>query len=402
MLRVSDSGHKSYALLARYQGAKNPTRRMLGPVFDGFRPPGDDPGIYDRHGAALTLAEAREKARRWLDLIARKIDPAAERKEQAEVASNQAQTAARAAHSTFGAVAEEWVRRHGNDLAKALEAERLVRREFIARWGDRPIAAITPKDVAAAIRAIVDRGARYQAFGAYGYLRQIFNFALGSGEFEITASPLAALRQKALIGDKLARDRVLDNDELTAVWRAAITMGYPFGTVVQLLILTGQRLREIADLSWPEVDLEERLITIPAKRMKGGKAHEVPLAPLALVLIEELPQWPDGRFLFSTTDGRHSVGGFGRPKRRLDELSGIGGFVLHDVRRTMRTRLSALAIEDRVREAVIAHAQPSMHQVYNQHSYRPEKRDALEKWEARLSTIVTPERKVVALRGPRP
>jgi hypothetical protein len=80
MLRIGERGRKSWALLARYPGYRNPTRRMLGPVFLGERPPAldalGDPDIYERHGAALSLAEAREKARRWLDLVARKIDPA--------------------------------------------------------------------------------------------------------------------------------------------------------------------------------------------------------------------------------------------------------------------------------------------------------------------------------------
>jgi hypothetical protein len=82
MLRIGERGAKSWALLARYPGYRNPTRRTLGPVFPGDRQTAFDPDIYNRHGAALTLAEAREKARCWLGLIARKIDPAAEREAQ--------------------------------------------------------------------------------------------------------------------------------------------------------------------------------------------------------------------------------------------------------------------------------------------------------------------------------
>ena len=113
--------------------------------------------IDERDGAALSLAEAREKARRWLDLIARRIDPAAQKKAQAIAAEEQAKAAELATRSTFGAVAEEWFRRKASELKKGLEAERLVRREFISRWQDRPLAAITPKDVSSAIRSIVDR-----------------------------------------------------------------------------------------------------------------------------------------------------------------------------------------------------------------------------------------------------
>jgi integrase len=236
----------------------------------------------------------------------------------------------------------------------------------------------------------------FQAFNAFGYLRQVFNFAIGSGEFDITASPFAALRQKDILGEKTSRNRVLDDAELVCVWNAALEMGYPWGDAVRLLILTGQRLREIADLSWPEIDLEQRLITIPGRRMKGGRAHEIPLAPLSLALLESLPQWTEGRcFALSNSNGKRSLAGFGRAKVLLDEKSGVRDWVLHDLRRTMRTRLSALPIEDRVREAMIAHAAPGLHQVYDQHSYSDEKRRGFEQWEDRLQRILSSDRKVV-------
>jgi integrase len=169
------------------------------------------------------------------------------------------------------------------ELAKAAEAERLIRREFITRWQDRPIAELTPKEVAQAVRAIVDRHSgstptgrprgTFQAFAGFGYLRQVFNFAIGSGEFALQASPLATLRQKDILGEKLSRDRVLDDSELRAVWHGALKLGYPWGDCIRLLILTGQRLREVADLNWREMDLEARLITIgspPCRRIHSS------------------------------------------------------------------------------------------------------------------------------------
>jgi integrase len=424
MLRVSPSGHKSWSLLARYPGFRNPTRRSLGPVLLRDPPassrPGEmigdatcDPEIYQRHGAALTLAEAREKARRWLILIERKIDPANERlaaiaaeaEAEAEVAA-----AERARLSSFCAVAKEWLRR--TEIKKVVEAERLLEREFFPCWEKRPIAAITPKDVAQAVRAIVDRHkddgstptgrprGTYQAIVAYGILRRVFTFAIGAGEYDITASPFAALSQKDVLGEKLSRDRVLDDDELRAVWTTALELGYPWGSCVRLLILTGQRLREIADLNWSEIDLGERLITISAKRMKSERAHEIPFGDEALALLQAVPRLDGGRgFVFSASGGKRPIAGFSRTKTRLDRLSGVANWVIHDLRRTFRTRLSALPIEDRCREQMIAHAAPGLHKVYDQHRYRDEKRRGFELWEGRLSQILTPERKVVALRG---
>jgi len=236
MLRVGESGTKTWALLARYPGYRNPTRRSLGPVFSG-RSLAPDPGIYDRDGAALTLAEAREKARRWLDMIARKIDPAEQQKRLARRAAEEAAALTQAERSTFGMVAETWLKRHAVSLKKALEAERLVRREFLPRWEATPIAGITAKDIAGVIRGIVERNngttptgrprGTFQAFTAFGFLRQIFNFAIGSGEFDVSVSPFTALSQTAILGQKANRDRVLEDAELRAVWQAAERLALP-------------------------------------------------------------------------------------------------------------------------------------------------------------------------------
>ena len=157
------------------------------------------------------------------------------------------------------------------------------------------------------------------------------------------------------------------------------TDGY-IGCIVAPLLL---REREVADMAWSEVDLDKALWTIPASRMKGGRVHVVPLAPEALALLRSLPRFA-GNFVFTTTGGMKSVNGFSKAKERLDKLSGATGWVLHDLRRSMRTHLSALPIEDRVREQMIAHAQPGLHQVYDQYAYAAEKRRGFELWEARL------------------
>jgi integrase len=164
-------------------------------------------------------------------------------------------------------------------------------------------------------------------------------------------------------------------------------MDYPYGPVFRLLILTGQRELEIADASRPEIAGD--LLTIPAKRMKGGRAHEVPLTRSALEIIDSLPEFP-GPYLFTTTGGVKPINGFSKAKARIDRLSGVSHWIIHDLRRTVRTRLSALPVEDLVRELVIAHPKPGLHKVYDLHAYRDEKRRCLELWEARLRSIVEP------------
>jgi integrase len=166
--------------------------------------------------------------------------------------------------------------------------------------------------------------------------------------------------------------------------------------VFQLLALTGQRKSEVAKARWREFDLDKKIWTIPPERMKGEAAHVLPLTDDMIAILTALPRFKKGDHVFSTTFGSKPVNGFSKAKLRLDaamaEVLGkpVEDFVIHDIRRTMRTHLSALPIPDLVRELVIAHAQRGLHKVYDQHAYEAEKRHALELWAARLRNIVSP------------
>ncbi len=278
---------------------------------------------------------------------------------------------------------------------KAAVAEREIRREFIDRWGDRPITTISQADVKAVLLEAVDRGAPYQAHNLLVHIRSLFNWAIAQDDYGLTSSPCDRIKPKAVIGEKKHRSRVLTNAELRAFWAAAGELAYPFGSLFRMLALTGQRKSEAANAVWPEFDLDKKLWIIPAERMKMDAPHIVPLAPDVIALLETLPRFASGEHLFSTTFGKKPVSGFSKAKRRLDalmrgQLKKFEPWRVHDIRRTMRTHLSALPIEDRVRELVIAHAQPGLHKVYDQHAYLDEKKAALELWAARLRGIVEP------------
>jgi integrase len=386
-LRVTEADHRSLVMIARYPlNPKNPTRRALGDLGE------------------ITLEQGRAKGRRWLELIARGIDPKVEEARQRAVEQ-------RKLVNSFAVVATEYLTREATKLAHFVQARRIIEAEFVKRWGPRPATDILPEEAAAAIRAIVKRGAPAQARNAFGHGSRMFSWAIGTHEFGITVSPFASLRAAELVGKKTLRDRVLEDHELRAIWKAAngpstadaladarrrdvkrepnLPLAYPYGPLVRLMILTGQREREVADMRWSEIDFSNKVWTILAGRMKGKRAHVIPLAPEALALLEALPRFA-GDYVFSTTGGEKPVNGFSKTKERLDKLSNVSGWVLHDLRRTMRTHLSALPIEDRVREHMIAHAQPGLHQVYDRHSYSVEKRRGFELWEVRLRSIVEP------------
>jgi integrase len=297
-------------------------------------------------------------------------------------------------------------------LVKKISADKIIRDEFIKRWGTRPVADVLPEECAAVIRTIVDRGTPAQAHTAFEQLRRIFSWAIGTNQFGITASPVATLRPSDLIGEKVIRDRVLTDGELRAIWKAASggyvspkkpgarlralpdgpEMSYPYGPLIRAMILTGQREREISDMQWSEIDFDRKIWTIPGSRMKGEHgSHIVPLAPDMLALLQALPHFAGGDFVFSTTGGQKAVNGFSSAKERIDELSGVTGWKFHDLRRTARTHFSALPVQDTVRELIIAHAQQGIKRVYDLFAYLDEKRECLTLWENRLRGIISPK-----------
>jgi integrase len=337
----------------------------------------------------MSLAAARAKAKVWLDLIEQGRDPAL-------VAQQEQLAQRRTIQTTFAVVADAWLheRVHGKQR-KAHEVATDVRREFIPRWGNKPITEITALDVRNLI-GVLNKRAPAQARNLFGYAKRLFDWAVAQQAYGLKDSPMEKLRPQDLLDKKVTRQHVLSDAELRALWLAAPTLDYPYGPVFQLLALTGQRKSEVAKARWREFDLDKKIWTIPPERMKGEAAHVLPLTDDMIAILTALPRFKKGDHVFSTTFGSKPVNGFSKAKLRLDaamaEVLGkpVEDFVIHDIRRTMRTHLSALPIPDLVRELVIAHAQRGLHKVYDQHAYEAEKRHALELWAARLRNIVSP------------
>ena len=364
-IRVMPTGVKTFILRRRYLGSKQPARRSLGTYGD------------------MSLAQAREKAREWNALVKKGIDPAIEerRRRQAAIeAEKQRQT------STFGAAFEAYLERKASKLKSGPDIEREMRRECKS-WMALPLADIGPATVKAAIQAVIDRGAPTNAHFLLAVLRAFFNWVIDSGDFNLHVSPCAKLKPTVLIGPRNVRSRVLKDFEIAAYWHAAEAMGYPFGKLFQLLLLTALRRDEAANARWGEIDLAAKLWVIPANRMKGGSAHAVPLTPEISAFSKAFRDSPAA----ISSSQRPAVKGQSAvsAKRRLDSTicggpRGAGmpfeDFIIHDVRRTCRTRFSALPVEDIVRELLVAHARPGLHKVYDLHAYEKEKADALKLW----------------------
>ena len=384
--RAGKAGRISFVLYSRYPGSRAPERRTLG------------------RWPELSLEKARHKAAEWRGQIAKGIDP-----KDAEEEERLARL--RAKGNTFASLAEKFIEyTKANKERKAKDVERELQ-PFIRSWGHRPIASITPTDVANVITATVERGKRAQAHNEFGHIRRLFRWAI---PLYVEHSPCAQLSPKRLIGERQRRDRVLSDSEIAALWKASEPMGYPYGPLYRLLLLTGVRLSEACEASWDEFDLQAHVWTIPAARMKKtgteAKAHMVPLTDAILEVLETLPRFQGGKFLFSNHYGLTPLKAnrFERHKAKLDVLMQqiLGNkppdWVNHDIRRSVRTKLSALRIPEEVREAVLAHARPGIKGHYDMHHYLDEKRDALTQWAAKLRDIVEPSQSVVVeLRGRR-
>jgi integrase len=375
-VRVSDTGHCSFVLITRFPNQTNPTRRTLGKC------------------GVITLEAARRKAREWLELISQGKDPALV-EERAQAAERRRQA------NTFAAVAEDFIATKLPREAKGHEVACDIRRVFIPLWGRRPITDILPAEVRAVVKHVADQGKIYQAHNLLGYARRLFNWAIDQGAYGIETSPCDRLKSSVIVGERPPRTRILTDREIRAFWNAASELGYPYGPAYRLLLLTGQRRSEVGDARWSEFDLDARIWRIPSERMKAGAAHVLPICDDAFELLNSLPRF-EGNHVFTTTAGVKPVNGWDTARERLDALmltelrrtdrkAALPAFVIHDVRRTVRTQLSAIpGTSDLVRELVIGHTKPELHKVYDQFAYVDEKRAALSAWESRLRSIVTP------------
>jgi integrase len=164
---------------------------------------------------------------------------------------------------------------------------------LIERWPRRLIADVNRGDVVDMIREISNSGRPYAAAKTFAYASKLFNWAAARGTIE--RSPCSGIRATEINGRSTPRHRVLSDSEMAALWRATDGLGYPSAPFVRFLLLSGQRLREVAEMRWPEIDLDKALWTIPAERMKAEAAHEIPLPPAAIDILKGLPPHRPGR-----------------------------------------------------------------------------------------------------------
>ena len=360
-LIVQPTGAKSWAV--RYSRNGRVLKMTLGPY------------------PALSLSDARRGALQVAASVANGGDP--QRDKMAGCAATLTPI------RTVKTMVDEFLKRHTDEKSGerwAAETRRILNRDVLPLIGNMAATAISKAEIHGLLDPIMDRGSPITANRVLAVVKKLFRWALGRGY--VDRDPCAGIPKP---GEETKRDRVLPDDELARVWRSVETMAYPFGPAVCLLILTGARREEVGAMRWSEIDLAAKVWTLPGERTKNGVEHVVPLSDPALSILERVPRIGRGDGFVFTTTGKTSVTGWSKAKAALDAASGVPDWRLHDLRRTFATGLAGLGVSMPVVEKILNHVSGSfggVAGVYQRHAFADEKREALDKWAARVAVIV--------------
>jgi integrase len=316
--------------------------------------------------AAVPFALARKNAGELEAKIRLGSDPAMDKRAARQEQEN---TFAAVARQFIEAKRKEWrVRTHS-----AVELHLFVYAVGLHR---KPITAITQRDIALLLNKIAAASGDVSANRLRATLSALWAWAVRQG---LPVTNVAANTEKR---KEVSRSRVLSEAELATIWKAC--GDDDFGRIVRLLILTGQRVAEIAELRWDEIEADQ--ITLAPDRVKNKRAHTIPLTPSA---HELLGPRSNRAHIFGRSDTGYR--GHGNAKLRLDERLDIPAWRIHDIRRSVATHMAELGVQPHVIEAVLNHVsghKAGLAGIYNRASYGKEKRDALTMWAEHVTAIV--------------
>lgn len=354
-VKVTPAGRKVFIVMYRTLDGQHLRKYTLGPY------------------GVMTLISARSAAQKILLARLAGQDPAAEKQSRRK----------RPAGLEIGAVIAQYKREYLEPREIGGETVRVLERIVLPQWKGRQITAISRADVRDLIGTILQRGAYAMAGRALTVIRAFFNWCVGRGVIE--TSPCAGLIPPQA---GRPRDRVLSDEELSSVLRTSMSLPDPYGPIVMFLALTGQRRSEVAKMRWEELDLDKCIWTIPARRTKTRRSHVVHLTPW---MKARLPEQQEGQpLVFPSAQGK-TYEYFSAMKKRHDTASGVTGWVLHDLRRTVATGMAALGVAPHVADKVLNHQSGAISgivAVYQRHEFMAERKAALELWSNHVATIV--------------
>ena len=353
-MKVTPTGRKVFVVLYRTGGAGSRLRKYtIGP--------------YGR----VTLHQARVSAQKVF----------AARLEGRDLATEKRDARKRMVADRVEDLLEAFIMQHVSQIRSARAMSQMLRRE-LASWGGRSIHEISKRDVMEVVSTVEQRGAPVAANKTLKTIKTFLSWCVGRAVLD--QSPAEGI---PLPTREVARDRVLNDDELARVIVAARQIGGPYGGIVQLLALTGQRREEAARCVWDEIDLHSRIWTLPNLRTKNAKPHIVHLSDQAIAVLGRASK--QSKFVFSTA-GTHPFQAFNKAKRQLDAISGVTGWRLHDLRRTCVSGMAALGVAPHVADKILNHQSGTISgvaAVYQRHQFLAERKEALERWGACVAQI---------------
>jgi integrase len=355
-VKVTPKGRKVFIALYRTGGAGSKLRKYtIGP--------------YGR----VTLHQARVAAQKVFAARLEGRDPAAEKREAKR----------RVVADCVEDLLEAFIAQRLSKNRSVAEISKLLRREVGKPWAGRSVHEISKRDVVEVVSAIEQRGAPGAANKTLKSIKTFLRWCVGRAVLD--RSPAEGV---PLPAREVARDRILDDKELAQVLLAARRIGGPYGGIAELLALTGQRREEVAGLQREELDLTQRIWTIPKARTKNAKAHMVHLSNQALAVLKRAEQ--RGPLMLSPL-GTKTFQDFTHAKRLLDQLSGVTGWRLHDLRRTCVSGMARLGIAPHVADKILNHQAGTISgvaAVYQRHEFLSERRQALDLWGAHVGAIL--------------
>ena len=366
---VQPSGHRSFHLRLWFRNkAYNIT---LGSVLDA--PTTGTPPVI---GAPLALADARILAAQCLQRVKSGTHPRALTQRDGD-------------ENTVQAIADAYMKREGVKL-KSVAQRKYDMGLICESLGARVIADVKVSDLVR-LRDRIEENNGPMAAGRVIKSWQTLAAWHASRTDDFRPPIISKLKTKSV-----DRSRILSDEELRAVWKAAEGIEGPYGRYIQFLLLTATRRSEAQGLRRSEIVGDTWVI--PAARYKTKKDTVIPLSRAAQSIITSVPVIMPGDFVF-TNDGQRQMGSLGSRKVELDRSSGVTGWVVHDLRRTARTLLSRAGVDSDVAERCLGHAIGGVRGVYDRHRFEAEMRDAFERLAALIETIIRgPAASVVPLR----
>jgi integrase len=294
---------------------------------------------------------------------------------------------------TFMSVAGTWLKRHveKNGLISRPEIERVLAKYIFPKWAGRDFMSIKRKDVADLLDTIEDKNGARQADYCLAVISGIANWY--AARHNSYMSPIVR-GMKRTDPKTRKRDRVLDDDELRAVW-AACKPGDTFGDLVKILLLTAQRREKVSTMRWADVSMAGEWNMPTADREKGAGGVLV-LPMIAVDIINARPRFVSNPYIFAGR-GKTHFSGYSKAKAALDAKAPMPQWRLHDLRRTARSLMSRAGVRPDIAERVMGHVIEGVEGVYDRHQYKDEKAHALKALAGLIEHILSPQPNVVRM-----